>query len=112
MLAMTLGGFVVRSKTTTALLPLATNRVFPSAVIASPSGADNGFTPLARAAQHWAPGNPPKRPLAPKPGIENVLVRQPNLVKLPSAETMGGMMSLPIESLMHALALFPAWATL
>src|SRR5215470_12551410 len=106
MLAMTLGGFVVRSKTTTALLPLATNRVFPSAVMASPSGADNGFTPLARAAQHWAPGNPPNNPLAPKPGIENVPVRQPNRVKLPRAESVGGMMG------MQALALFPAWATL
>src|SRR5215831_613996 len=111
MLAMTLGGFVVRSKTTTALLPLAINRVLPSAVMASPSGADKGFTPLARAAQHWAPGNPPNNPLAPKPGIENAMVRQPNRVKLPRAESVGGMMSLPSLSFTHALALFPAWAT-
>src|SRR5215831_2178353 len=106
MLAMTLGGFVVRSKTTTALLPLATNRVFPSAVIAPPLGADKGFTPLARAAQHWAPGNPPKRPLAPKPGIENVPVLQPKRVKFPRAETVGGITG------MQALAKSPAWATL
>src|SRR6202040_3239821 len=72
---------------------------------ASPSGPDRGFTPLARAAQHWAPGNPPNRPLAPNPGIEKAPVRQPNLVKLPLASRSGGMMA------RHALALFPAPAT-
>src|SRR5215471_8756496 len=93
MVAITVGiGWVVRSKTTTLLLPLATNRVLPSAVIASPSGADRGFTPLARAAQHWAPGNPPKSWLAPKPGSEKVPVLQPNRVKLPLASSMGGIM--------------------
>src|SRR5215471_17116741 len=102
---MTFGGLVVRSKTTTLLLPLPMNRVLPSAVMASPSGADSGFTPLARAAQHCAPGNPPKRPLAPKPGIEKVPVLQANRVKFPSAETIGGIVGT------HALALFPAWAT-
>src|SRR5215472_16368426 len=57
--AITVAGFVVRSKTTTELLPLPINRVLPSAVMASPSGADRGLTPLAREAQHCAPGNPP-----------------------------------------------------
>src|SRR5215470_7311502 len=106
MSAITLGGFVVRSNTTTVLLPFPINRVLPSAVMASPSGADRGFTPFARAAQHWAPGNPPKRPFGPKPGIENEPVLQPNLVKFPNAERSGGIVG------MQALALFPAWATL
>ena len=61
----TVGGLWVRSivvisKTTTELLPFPIKRVLPSAVITSPSGADRGFTPFARAAQHWAPGNPPR----------------------------------------------------
>src|ERR1039458_2101010 len=59
------GGFVVRlivvkSKTTTEELPFATNKVLPSALTSRPSGPDIGFTPLAREAQHCAPGNPPK----------------------------------------------------
>src|SRR5215472_3190511 len=115
MLAMTLGGFVVRSKTTTALLPLATNRVLPSAVMASPSGADRGFTPLARAAQHWAPGKPPKSPFAPKPGIEKLPVLHPNLVKFPVASSIGGIgltWGAGGGGMKHWLALFPAWATL
>src|SRR5215467_11429908 len=66
MLAITVGGLVVRSNTTTVLLALPTNMVLPSAVTTIPHGHDKGFTPLARAAQHWAPVNPPKRPLAPK----------------------------------------------
>src|SRR5215469_2129400 len=61
--AMTVGGLVVRSKTTTVLLAFPTNIVFPSAVTTIPQGHDSGFTPLARAAQHCAPVNPPKRPL-------------------------------------------------
>src|SRR5579871_5022118 len=98
-------GFVVRSNTATALLPLPTNRVLPSAVTTSPSGADKGFTPLEREAQHWAPGNPPNSPLAPNPGMEKLPVRQPKRVKFPSAETIGGMVGT------HGLALLPAWAT-
>src|SRR5260370_21372006 len=104
-------GFTVMSNTTTLLLPLAINRVLPSAVIASPSGADNGFTPLARAAQHWAPGKPPKLPSAPKPGIENVPVLHPNLVKLvpPVAASSGGMLLIePLGNVAHGLALNPA----
>src|SRR5260370_29039564 len=101
---MTRGGaegiFVVKSKTTTLLLPLATNRVFPSAVIASPSGAERGFTPLARAAQHCAPGNPPKSPFGPKPpgrwkrtppAVADKSGLHPYRVRLPKPETIGGM---------------------
>src|SRR5882724_6950178 len=71
--AITFGGFVVRSNATTEELPLPTNRVLPSGVSCSPSGPESGFTPLARAAQHCAPGNPPKPPWAPNPGkkVEN-----------------------------------------
>src|SRR6266849_5331375 len=120
MVAMTVGGFVgvllVRSKTSTLLLPFATKSVMPSAVIASPSGADRGFTPFARAAQHWAPGNPPKRWLAPNPGMPKVTppgiaVLHPNRVKLPRAVSKGGMMSLPEASWMQGLAKFPPPAT-
>src|SRR5579863_922404 len=59
---------VVRSKATTVELPLPTNRVLPSGVTKLPSGPEMGFTPLAREAQHCAPTNPPKNPLAPNPG--------------------------------------------
>src|SRR5215471_1827832 len=111
MLAITLGGLVVRSKTTTVLLALPTNMVFPSAVTTIPQGQDKGFTPLARAAQHCAPVNPPKSPLAPKPGIEKSRVRQPKRVWLPSAERNGGIVPGPDGPLIHALALFPAWDT-
>src|SRR5260370_37688479 len=75
-------GFTVMSNTTPLLLPLAINRVLPSAVIASPSGADNGVTPLARTDQHLAPGNPPKLPSAPKPRIDNVPDLHPNLERI------------------------------
>src|SRR5215471_17774139 len=111
MLAMTLGGLVVKSNTTTVLLALPTNMVLPSAVTTIPQGHESGFTPLARAAQHCAPVNPPNRPLGPKPGSENDIVRQPNRVnagvppKVPASETRGGMVGT------QALALFPAWAT-
>ncbi len=57
----------VRSKTITFELPLPTKRTLPSGVVVLPSGPDIGFTPLAREAQHWAPGNPPRLPLGPKP---------------------------------------------
>src|SRR5579864_641476 len=92
---------VVRSKATTLAEPLPTNRVLLSGLNTSPSGAESGLTPLARAAQHWAPGKPPKRLLSPKPGIwkGGVIicvpaplwpVLQPKRVQLPNAETMGG----------------------
>jgi len=64
--------FVVKSKTTTLLLPFPTKRVFPSGVIASPSGADSGLIPFARAPQHCAPGNPPNKWFAPNVGMVNV----------------------------------------
>jgi len=66
--AITVGTFVVRSNTTTEELPLPTNNVFPSGVTRSPLGAESGFTPFARDAQHCAPGNPPKEPFGPNPG--------------------------------------------
>ena len=66
--AITVGGFLVRSNTTREALPLPTNKVFPSGVTRSPLGPESGFTPLAREAQHCAPGNPPKLPFGPKPG--------------------------------------------
>ena len=65
---MTVGGLAVRSNATTEALPLPTNNVFPSGVTSSPSGPEIGLTPLAREAQHCAPGNPPKAPCAPNPG--------------------------------------------
>src|SRR5579864_816595 len=117
MVAMTVGIAVVRSKTTTELLALAVNRVLPSAVTISPSGPDRGFTPLARAAQHCAPGNPPNNPFGPNPpGSVKGALRQPNLVNegttgpplklvVPEALTMGGMTG------RQGLALSPAWAT-
>src|SRR5215510_3678684 len=111
MLAITFGGFVVRSNTTTVLLAFPTNIVLPSAVTMTPHGHDSGFTPLALAAQHCAPVNPPNRPLGPNPGSEKPIVRQPNLVnageppKVPASDTNGGMIG------RHALALFPACAT-
>src|SRR6266852_769423 len=91
MLAMTVGGFVVRSKTTTVLLAFPTNMVWPSAVTTIPHGHDKGLTPLPREAQHWAPVNPPNRPLGPNPGSWKFIVLQPNLVKFPRTETKGGM---------------------
>src|SRR5713226_5666090 len=91
MLAMTVGGFVVRTKTTTLLLALPTNMVLPSAVTTIPHGQDKGFTPLPRDAQHWAPVKPPKRPLGPNPGIWKGAFLQPNRVKFPRTETVGGM---------------------
>src|SRR5271163_2673868 len=97
------GGFVVRfivvkSQTTTEALPFPLNRNLPSGDAVSPSGPDMGFTPLPREAQHCAPGNPPKLPLAPKPVIrwnvgppsQDRSVRHPYLVKLPNTSTMGG----------------------
>src|SRR5271169_1451152 len=99
------GGFtarfmVVRSKTTTEALPFPTNKVLPSALTSSPSGPDIGLMPLPREAQHWAPGNPPKWWLAPKPWLrwkvgppsQDKSVLHPNRVKLPNEEMMGGMM--------------------
>src|SRR5215471_20835971 len=109
---MTLGvGVTVRSKTTTLLLALPTNMVFPSAVTMIPHGHDNGFTPLARDAQHCAPVNPPNRPFGPNPGSENEPVRQPNRVKFPKAETIGGIPPPGIAEGTHGLALLPACAT-
>src|SRR5271167_4837942 len=75
MVASTMGGvggflvksIVLRSKTTTEELPFPENRTMPLGVTSSPSGPDIGLTPLPREAQHCAPGNPPKLPLAPKP---------------------------------------------
>src|SRR5215471_5095576 len=95
MLAITLGGLVVRSKTTTVLLALPTNIVLPSAVTTIPQGQDRGFTPLARAAQHWAPVKPPKTPAA----------LQLKRVGLPKAEFNAGIV------ITHGLALFPASVT-
>ncbi len=57
----------VTSKATMLLLPLLMNSILPSGLNTSPSGPESGFTPLARAAQHCAPGNQPNSPLAPKP---------------------------------------------
>src|SRR5713101_3885493 len=105
MLAMTTGGFVVKSKTTTVLLALPTNMVLPSAVTTIPQGQDKGFTPLPREAQHWAPVNPPKRPLGPNPGSWKLIVLHPNRVKFPSTETVGEMVPTQL------LATSPPWAT-
>src|SRR5579863_543173 len=127
MVASTVGGvggfwvrsIVLRSNTTTPAFPIAVNRVFPSGVTSSPSGPDIGLTPLAREAQHCAPGNPPKWWLAPKPEIRwkvgpptpDKSVLHPNLVKLPTTSTVGGIMSLPAASVAHGLAWFPAPVT-
>src|ERR1700756_4042460 len=92
------GGFLVRSmvlrsKTTTDALPLAVNRIFPSGVTSSPSGPDIGLMPLAREAQHCAPGKPPKLPFAPKPVSRwKGGFRHPYRVKLPKEEMRGGML--------------------
>src|SRR5208282_1639646 len=98
MSAITTGGFVVRSKTTTLELPFPTYRVLPSAVTTTPLGPDIGFTPWPRAAQHWAPVNPPKLPLGPKPEdrpkgsvVPGTAVLQPNRVKFPFTPRIGGM---------------------
>src|SRR5271166_1528564 len=89
------------SKTMTLELPLPTKRTLPSAVVVLPSGPDIGFTPLAREAQHWAPGNPPRLPLGPKPVFrwnlgpfaQVISVLQAYLTKLPNTSTVGGMIS-------------------
>src|SRR6516162_8556616 len=79
-------GVAVRSNATTEALPLPTNSVFPSGVACNLSGPESGLTPLAREAQHCAPGNPPKKPLGPKPGkslpklAKKGAFRQPNRV--------------------------------
>ena len=103
----------VRSKATTLALPLPTNRVLLSGLKASPSGADSGFTPLARAAQHCAPGKPPNKSLAPKPGMWKLSVRQPKRVQLPKPVTIGGMNCVGAVGLSVAqeLALIPPPAT-
>src|SRR5579864_8667507 len=104
---------VVRSKATTLAEPFPTNRVLLSGLNTSPSGAESGLTPLARAAQHWAPGKPPKRPLAPKPGIWKVSVRQPKRVQLPVPVTIDGMNNVGAAGLSVAqeLAVTPPPAT-
>src|SRR5208282_4262273 len=101
----------VRSKATTLALPLPTNRVLLSGLKTSPSGADSGSTPLARAAQHCAPGKPPNRLLAPKPGMWKFSVRQPKRVQLPYPETSDGMKIVPVGSTAQELALTPPPAT-
>src|SRR5271166_179179 len=114
MVASTMGGvggfmakfMVLRSKTTTEELPFPVNRIFPSGVTSSPSGPDIGFTPLEREAQHWAPGNPPKLPLAPKPEARwKGGFLHPKRVKLPRTETIGGILG------SQGLAWLPAPAT-
>src|ERR1700676_737097 len=90
LVALVLKVVVVRSKATTLALPFPTNRVLLSGLKASPSGAESGLTPLARAAQHCAPGKPPNRPLAPKAGMWKFRVRQPKRVQLPDSVTIGG----------------------
>src|SRR5580658_6399977 len=100
------GGFVfsfivVRSKTITFELPLPTKSTLPSAVVVLPSGPDIGFTPFAREAQHWAPGNPPRLPLGPKPVFrwnlepfaQVISVLQAYLTKLPNTSAVGGITS-------------------
>src|SRR5580693_6737691 len=92
---------VVRSKTITFELPLPTKRTLPSAVVALPSGPDIGFTPLAREAQHWAPGKPPRLPLGPNPVFkwnleplaQVISVLQAYLTKLPNTSAVGGIIS-------------------
>src|SRR5271154_6239486 len=91
----------VRSKTITLELPLPTKRTLPSGVVVLPSGPDIGFTPLARAAQHWAPGNPPRLPLGPKPVFrwnrepfaQVISVLQAYRTKLPNTSAVGGIIS-------------------
>src|SRR5579864_4556833 len=104
---------VVRSKAVTLALPLPTNRTLLSGLKTSPSGAESGFTPLARAAQHCAPGKPPNKPLAPKPGMWKPSVRQPKRVQLPNPVTIGGMNKVGAAGLSVAqeLALMPPTAT-
>src|ERR1700730_7386127 len=128
--AITVGGVLVRSNTPTEALPLPMNNVFPSGVTRSPLGPESGLTPLAREAQHCAPGNPPNEPFGPKPGnalpkfAKNGAFLQPNrgcplpgLVEftLPRPVTMEG---IPCGSFtgsscgpQHGLKLFPAFAT-
>src|SRR5579872_2335940 len=72
-----------RSKATTLELPLPTKRVLLSGLKTSPSGAESGFTPLARAAQHCAPGKPPNKLFEPNPGMWKFNVRHPKRVQLP-----------------------------
>src|SRR5208282_630623 len=100
------------SNTTTDALPLPTNSVFPSGLSTLPSGPEMGFTPLARAAQHCAPGNPPNIPLSPNPGnlfakaAKKVWFLQPIRVRPPLA---GSGMPVMMEGIpgRHGLALFP-----
>src|SRR5579864_3725194 len=101
---------VLRSKATTLALPFPTNKVLLSGLKTSPSGAESGFTPLARAAQHCAPGKPPNRPLAPNPGMWKASVRHPKRVQLPNPVTRGGITS-PAESVTQELAVTPPPAT-
>src|SRR2546422_11465255 len=68
MLAMTVGGVVVRSKTTTVLLALPTNMVLPSAGYTIPPRADKRVNPLPQEAQHRAPRKPPHAARWTKPG--------------------------------------------
>src|ERR1700686_739235 len=107
LVALVLKVVVVRSKATTLALPFPTKRVLLSGLKASPSGAESGFTPLERAAQHCAPGKPPKRSLAPKVGMWKVSVRQPKRVQFPDSVTMGGIKIVPVESTAQELALTP-----
>src|SRR5579864_101408 len=104
---------VVRSNATTLAEPFPTNRVLLSGLNASPSGAERGLTPLARAAQHCAPGKPPNRSLAPNPGIWKFRVRQPKRVQLPVPVTSGGMNKVGAAGLSVAqeLAVTPPPAT-
>src|SRR6202521_2292545 len=127
--AITVGGVLVRSNATTEALPLPMNNVFPSGVTRSPFGPDSGLTPLARDAQHCAPGNPPKEPFGPKPGnalpkfAKNGAFLQPNRVSpfpgrvkltLPRPVTMDGIPWASAGSSccpQHGLKLLPALAT-
>src|ERR1700757_2379620 len=114
--ARTTGGFCVRSNATSEALPLPTNSVFPSGVTTSPLGPERGLTPLARDAQHCAPGKPPKFPLSPKPG--NLLPKvekkstflQPNRVRPLLAGSAKPVMMEGMPG-RHGLPLFPALAT-
>jgi len=110
-MALVLKVVVVRSKATTLALPFPTKRVLLSGLKASPSGAESGLTPLARAAQHCAPGKPPNRPLAPKVGMWKFRVRQPKRVQLPDSVTIGGIKIVAEGSTAQGLALTPPPAT-
>src|SRR5579863_2154259 len=111
LVAVVLKVVVVRSKAATLALPFPTNRVLLSGLKTSPSGAESGFTPLARAAQHCAPGKPPNKPFAPKPAKWKFNVRQPRRVQLPNPVTMGGIKTVLVGSTAQALPLAPPTAT-